>query len=251
MNEQMPSSHPPRSGPTVAARTDVGAPPNTGEAVAAWFAAFQRPVWEKRLAIKVAAAFALIAAAECAALIVQSTHSGPRPYFVEHDEKSGAVWVSDRYAETYSATAANRRYFLVKWASRVFTIEGDSQDTLTRQIPAAFGWTSGAATRELETWITVTDPVAQRVVQTPGLTREFVENSTSFSPDGQVAYLIFTLIESVNGKPSRPKQMLLTISFLLAPETLKPGEEKDNPIGLRITHFSLTPYLGVNPGASQ
>lgn len=198
-------------------------PPNTGEAVSAWFAAFQRPIWEKRLAIKVAVAFALIAAGECAALIVQSAHSGPRPYFVEHDEKGGAVWVSDRYAETYSVTAANKRYFLVKWASRVFTIEADSQDTLTRQIPAAFGWTSGAATQELETYITATDPVAQRVVQTPGLTREFVENSTSFSPDGRVAYLIFTLVESLNGKPSRPKQMLLTASFLLAPETLKPG----------------------------
>lgn len=251
MDKQTPSSLPPRAAQTGGGAADLCAPPNTGEAVAAWFAAFQRPLWEKRLAIKLAAAFALIAAGEGAALIVQGTHSGPRPYFVEHDEKSGAVWVSDRYAETYSATAANRRYFLVKWASRVFTIEADRQDTLTRQIPAAAGWTSGAATRELETWITVTDPVAQRVVQTPGLTREFVENSTSFSPDGQVAYLIFTLIESVNGKPSRPKQMLLTISFLLAPETLKPGEEKDNPIGLRITHFSLTPYLGVNPGATQ
>lgn len=173
-------------------------PPNTGEAVSAWFAAFQRPIWEKRLAIKVAVAFALIAAGECAALIVQSAHSGPRPYFVEHDEKGGAVWVSDRYAETYSVTAANKRYFLVKWASRVFTIEADSQDTLTRQIPAAFGWTSGAATQELETYITATDPVAQRVVQTPGLTREFVENSTSFSPDGRVAYLIFTLVESLS-----------------------------------------------------
>ncbi|MFP3562923.1 VirB8/TrbF family protein [Paraburkholderia sp. SIMBA_030] len=241
----------PGSSGTETPAAGLPSPPNTGEAVTAWFAAFQRPLWEKRLAIKLAAAFALIAASECAALIVQSSHSGPRPYFVEHDEKSGAVWVSDRYAETYSVTAANRRYFLVKWASRVFTIEADSQDTLTRQIPAASGWTSGAATQELETYITVTDPVAQRVVQTPGLTREFIENSTSFSPDGQVAYLIFTLMESVNGKPTHPKQMLLTISFLLAPETLKPGEEKDNPIGLRITHFSLTPYLGVNPGATQ
>ncbi|MDR8398464.1 MULTISPECIES: VirB8/TrbF family protein [Paraburkholderia] len=239
------------SQPAAIAAGNLPVPPNTGEAVAAWFAAFQKPLWEKRLAIKLAAAFALIAAGECAALIVQSTHSGPRPYFVEHDEKTGAVWVSDRYAEAYSVTAANKRYFLVKWASRVFTIEADSQDTLTRQIPAAFGWTSGAATQELETYITVTDPVAQRVVQTPGLTREFVENSTSFSADGQLAYLIFTLIESVNGKPVHPKQMLLTASFLLAPETLKPGEEKDNPIGLRITHFSLTPYLGVNPGATQ
>jgi type IV secretory pathway component VirB8 len=250
MRKRVPDDASPSPGVST---TDAGLspPPNTGAGVSAWFAAFQKPVWEKRLAIKLAALFALIAAGECAALIVQAAHSGPRPYFVEHDEKTGAVWVSDWYAKEYSATAANKRYFLVKWASRVFTIEADSQDTLTRQIPAAFGWTSGAATQELETYITATDPVAQRVVQTPGLMREFIENSTSFSPDGQVAYLIFTLTESVNGKPSRPMQMLLTISFLLAPETLRPGEEKDNPIGLRITHFSLTPYLGVNPGATQ
>jgi hypothetical protein len=31
-------------------------------------------------------------------------------------------------------------------------------------------------------------------------------------------------LENVNGTPSRPKQMPLTASFLLAPETLKPGE---------------------------
>jgi type IV secretion system protein VirB8 len=226
-------------------------PPNTDVGVAAWFAAFQKPVWEKRVAIKVAALLALIALGQTVALVVQSGNSGPKPYFVEHDEKSGAVWVSDRYAEQYNATAANKRYFLVKWATRVFTIEADSQDTLTRQIPAASGWTSGAATKELETYITQTDPVAQRVVTTPGLTREFIENSTSFSPDGQLAYVIFTLIESVNGKPSAPQQKLLTLTFLLAPEALRPGEEKDNPLGLRITHMTLTPYVGVNPGAAQ
>jgi type IV secretion system protein TrbF len=219
-------------------------PPNTGLGIAGWFAAFQKPVWEKRVAIK-------IALGQTVALVVQSSNSGPKPYFVEHDEKSGTVWVSDRYAEQYNATAANKRYFLVKWATRVFTIEADSQDTLTRQIPAASGWTSGAATKELETYITQTDPVAQRVVTTPGLTREFIENSTSFSPDGQLAYVIFTLIESVNGKPSAPQQKLLTLTFLLAPEALRPGEEKDNPLGLRITHMTLTPYVGVNPGAAQ
>jgi len=48
-----------------------------------------------------------------------------------------------------------------------------------------------------------------------------------------------------------PQQKLLTLTFLLAPEALRPGEEKDNPLGLRITHMTLTPYVGVNPGAAQ
>jgi type IV secretion system protein VirB8 len=240
-----PASHPAARAPSHAT------PPSADRGIAAWFAAFQKPVWEKRLAIKIAVVFALIAAGECAALIVQSQHSGPKPYFVEHDEKSGAVWVSDRYARKYTPDSANKRYFLVKWASRVFSIEADSQDTLTRQIPAASAWTSGAATRELERYVTQTDPVAQRVVETPGLTREFIENSTSFSPDGQQAYMIVTLIESVSGKPVRPRQLLLTLNFLFAPEQLRAGEEKDNPLGLRITQFTITPYTGVNPGVTQ
>lgn len=223
----------------------------TDRGVSAWFAAFQRPIWEKRLAIKVATLFALIAMAEGAALVVQSAHSGPKPYFVEHDPKSGAVWRSDRYARDYTPDSGNKRYFLVKWASRVFTIEADTQDTLTREIPAASAWTSGAATKELETYITQTDPVARRVVDTPGLTRQFIENSTSFSPDGRQAYMIVTLVESVGGKPQPPKQLLLTIDSLFAPEQLRPGEEKDNPLGLRITHFTVTPYTGVNPGVTQ
>ena len=73
-------------------------PPNTALGVAGWFAAFQKPVWEKRVAIKVAVLFALIALGQTVALVVQSNNSGPKPYFVEHDEKSGAIWVSDRYA---------------------------------------------------------------------------------------------------------------------------------------------------------
>ena len=219
--------------------------------VSAWFAAFQRPIWEKRLAIKIAALLAFIAIGEAAALVVQSMHSGPKPYFVEHDPKSGAVWRSDRYARDYTPDSANKRYFLVKWASRVFTIEADTQDTLTREIPAASAWTSGAATKELETYITQTDPVARRVVDTPGLTRQFIENSTSFSPDGRQAYMIVTLVESIGGKPQPPKQLLLTIDSLFAPEQLRPGEEKDNPLGLRITHFTVTPYTGVSPGVTQ
>lgn len=227
-------------------------PPGTGLGLKGWFAAFQKPVWDKRLAVKCAALFAAIAIGECVALVQMAQNSGPKPYFVEHDEKSGAVWVSDRYSsKEYNPTAANKRYFLNIWASRIFTISPDSQDTIQRQIPAAAAWTSGAATNELNTYILKTDPIAQRVVTTPGLTREYVENSTSFSPDGSVGYIILTLIESVNGKPTNPQQKLLTVHFLTDPSLLKAGEEKDNPIGLRVTDLTITPYNGYNPGAAQ
>ncbi|CAB3770830.1 VirB8/TrbF family protein [Paraburkholderia humisilvae] len=239
------------SSPLTRTRDEQPAPPGTGAGADGWFAAFQKPVWERRLAVKCAALFAAIAMGECVALVQMARSSGPKPYFVEHDEKSGAAWVTNRYASEYSPTAANRRYFLIKWASRVFTISADSQATIQRQLPAAASWTSGAATNELETYTQKTDPIAERVVTIPGLTREFVENSTSFSPDGRVAYVIFTSIESVNGKAGPPQQRLLTVNFLTDPSLLKDGEEKDNPIGLRITHFTVTPYKGYNPGSAE
>lgn len=229
----------------------IRTPPNTGGGVGAWFAMFQKPIWDKRLAVKAAALFALIAIGEAFAIARMSEHSGPKPYFVEHDPKTGAVWVSDRYAQEYTPTAANNRYFLVKWATRVYTISADSADTIHVQLPAAAAWTVGAATTELDTLVTQTDPIAERVVKVPGLTRKFQENSTSFSPDGRQAYMIFTTTESIAGKPQPPKQQLLTITFVDAPDTLKPGEELDNPLGMRITNFIPTPYTGVAPGATQ
>ena len=228
----------------------ASAPPNSGGGVTAWFAAFQRPIFHKNLAIKACIGLAVIVLGQQVVIQTLSINSGPKPYFVEHDEKSGAVWVSTRYASTYTPTSANRRYFLVQWAQRVYTISPDTSDTLRNQIPAAAAWTIGDATKELETLVTVTDPIAERVVKEPGLTRVFEENATSFSPDGHTAYMIFTTTESVGGQARKPRQQLLTINFVEAPESLKPGEEKTNPLGTRISHFVSTPYTGINPGGA-
>jgi type IV secretion system protein TrbF len=225
--------------------------PNTSDGVRRWFSAFQHPILVKNMAIKIAAVEAIIIFALVGTAYRMAGNSGPKPYFVEHDKTSGAVYLSSKYATEFSPSAANNRYFLVKWASRVFTISADTHDTLTNQIPAASRWTIGAATTELSTLVTETDPIAVRVVKEPGLTRAFEENATSFSPDGGTAYMIFTTTESVAGHPKTPKQQLLTINFTTAPETLQQGDEKDNPIGLRPTHFVVTPYSGINPGAAQ
>lgn len=245
-----PASSPAVAPATVQPATQVPAP-WTGQGVSGWFGAFMKPMWEKQLVVKFAAFLALICIGQTVALIRMAEVSGPKPYFVAYDPRSGAMAVTNQYAEEYTPNAANNRYFLVLWASRVYTISADTQDTLNVQIPAASSWTVGAATTELKTLVTVTDPVAERVVKIPGLTRKFEENSTSFSPDGQQAYMIFTTTESVAGKSQPPKQQLLTISFVDAPQTLKPDEQKTNPPGLRILHFTVTPYIGITPGAAS
>ena len=226
-------------------------PPGTGQGVRGWFAAFQKPILDKHLATKVAIVFAAISIGQTVAIVRISDNSGPKPYFVERDKQSGAVYYSEKYAEAFTPTADNNAYFLRKWATRVFPINLDAQDTLKRQIPLARTWTSGAATKELDTYITETDPVAQRVVNTPGLTRQFEDNSISFSADGNIAYMIVTLTESIAGVRQTPKQKLLTINFLTAPQQLKPEDRKDNPIGMRITGLSITPYTGITPGSTK
>ncbi|MBN6207020.1 type IV secretion system protein [Ralstonia pickettii] len=226
-------------------------PPGTGHGVNAWFAAFQKPILDRHLMTVVAFLFAAVAVGEAVALIQVSENSGPKPYFVERDKQTGAVYYSEKYAEAFTPTADNNAYFLRLWATRVFTINLDAQDTLKRQIPLASKWTSGAATKALETYTTETDPVAKRVVSTPGLTRQVEENSTSFSADGHIAYMIVTLTESIAGARQTPTQKLLTINFLTAPQQLRPEDKKDNPIGMRITGLSITPYTGITPGSTK
>lgn len=226
-------------------------PPGTGHGVSAWFSAFQKPILDKHLATKAVFVLAAIAIGQTVAMIRISENSGPKPYFVERDKQTGAVYYSEKYAEAFTPNADNNAYFLRKWATRLFTINLDAQDTLKRQIPLARTWTSGAATKELDTYITETDPVAKRVASTPGLARQFEENSTSFSADGHIAYMIITLTESIAGARQTPTQKLLTINFLTAPRQLKPEDKKDNPIGLRITGLSITPYTGITPGSTK
>jgi type IV secretion system protein TrbF len=191
-----------------------------------------------------------------------SKNSGPRPYFLEHDDKSGAVWVSNRVAEEYNATADNDTYFLRKWAVRFQSIDQNANYTLNTAQPAAYGWTTGNATSEFNEYFDKTDKVAELVAKYPGLSREVKEVGTSYSADGKTAFMIVQRVWKINGvetavdSHAAHDSVLLRIDFQSLPEALNKlsaedakKERDDNPLVLRISHFTVAPYYG--PGGAS
>ena len=61
--------------------------------------------------------------------------------------------------------------------------------------------------------------------------------------------MIITRQWKLNGADTHIDTKLLRINFILAPETLKPGEDRDNPLGVRIPDFGVSDYYG--PGATK
>ena len=181
--------------------------------------------------------------------VEMSKNSGPVPYFVERDPASGAVWVSDRVSEKYTPQMADITFQLRRWAIRFQDISLDSHHTLNDEEPAAYHWTVGAGQKEFNDYFDKQDNVTNIVTDTPGTSREITENSTSYSPDGKTAFMIITRQWKLNGADTHTDTKLLRINFILAPETLKPGEDRDNPLGVRIPDFGVSDYYG--PGATK
>lgn len=230
--------------------------PNSLVAKQQYFAIYQRPFLEADRFKLLALAFFLIALMEGIALIALMPLKQPMPYFVEWDHKSGAVWLSDRVASQFSPEANNKTFFLRQWATWWLTIKPNPIETLDTDIPLAASWTTGAASEQLRTYFTKTDPIASRVTDTKGLTREVTENATTYNITGNQATMLLTLTERINGKEAKTTQWLLTINFVLAPgrqtpeqvcrtgSTLNCMSAKANPLGLKIDHWTLVPYYG-------
>lgn len=171
-----------------------------------------------------------------------SATAGPKPYFLEHDPASGAVWESDRVAEAYTPQAADITFQLRRWAIRFQQISIDPNQTLKVDEPAAYQWTIGAAQQEYSQYFDKDDNVADLLTNAPGTTREITENSTSYSPDGKTAFMIITRQWKLNGADTHSDTKLLRINFIRVP--VSKDEARDNPLGLRIVDFSVTPYYG-------
>jgi type IV secretion system protein VirB8 len=219
------------------------------ESLKTWFAAFQKPIFDKYWAQTIAGMFCAIAVAEAIALMQLIPLKEKVPMFIGHDENTGAAWVDHRVAQVYSPTTANKTYFLKVWANWLLTIKADPQITINEDIPTAEGWTTGDAVKQVSNWVLKEDRTAERIAETPGLTRTFTSNSTSYSADGKTAYMVVTIQESIKGTPQPPVQRLLTIGVAFMPEKLQEGEEDLNPLGTRITSFTNTPYIG--PGSTR
>jgi type IV secretion system protein TrbF len=228
------------------------APPGgAGSGFGKFFHIFQEPRVNNRRLLMFVGVLVSVVVAQSASIVALSQSAGKVPYFIEHDPQSGAVWISDRAAIRFTPQASNKTYFLRIWATRFQTIKPDVTATLNVDHPAAFGWTIGSAKNEFTEYFDKEDKVVDIAAKDPGTTREIVENGTSYSADGNTAFMVITRIWRINGVETHRDQKLLTMTFIFAPETLNEGEEKDNPLGLRISHFVVAPYYGPTAGAQQ
>lgn len=158
------------------------------------------------------------------------------PYFFEVDSSTGRVALTNRVGQELKVTDTNISYFLRLWTARVVTINAG---TLKEGLPSAYRWTRGAASRELDDWTTLVDKTTQRIVKSPGLTREIIGSPTvSFNEERNVAFIDFVWLEKVDGIERERKHKVLTLEFGLTPPR-GAEEEADNPIGLAITHFTV------------
>lgn len=139
-------------------QTENSPPPGTTlEAINTWFAYFQKPLLNARWARLAAAGFFTLAMIEAIALIQLLRSAGPQPYFIEHDEHSGAVYLSSRVAQQFTPSAANITYFLRIWATHMLSIKPDPRQTQENDIPAAAAWTMGAAAQAFTEYFEQTD----------------------------------------------------------------------------------------------
>lgn len=164
------------------------------------------------------------------------------PYFFEVNSATGQVALSDRVVEELKDTDSSVAYFLRIWVARVMTINGA---TIKDTLPAAYKWTRGSASNELDDWSENVDRTAVRIAKTPGLTREILGVPTvSFNEDRSVAFVDFVTLERENGieKPGGRKRRLIALEFAtLTTQASRrdAAEEADNPLGITITHFTV------------
>ncbi len=166
------------------------------------------------------------------------------PYFYEVDSSTGRVGISTRVVEELKVSDQNIAYFLRLWVARMLTINAA---TLKDGLPSAYKWTRGAAQTELDVWTDKEDRTAERIVKTPGLTRELLgKPNVSFNEDRTLAFVDVAYIEKVNGAERERRRKLLTLEFgLIMPKAgqrsaADAADDADNPLNLAITHFTIS-----------
>lgn len=216
-----------------------------------YFEAFVEPRNVNRRMKQLLSGALLVIVSQSWAIVVLSHSAGKVPYFVESDKTSGAVYISNKVATTFTPAAANKTYFLRIWVTRLEMMKADISVTVNVDHPAAYAWTIGAAKNQFTSYFDKDDKVVDIAAKNPGTSRQIIENSTSYSQDGKQAYMLITRVWYVNGTEVNRDQKLVTISFIFAPEALKDGEQADNPLGMRIKDFTVSPYYGPSLGAQS
>jgi type IV secretion system protein TrbF len=203
-----------------------------GTGVGLYSAAFLTPLIRENRAYTVAFALLVVCVVQACALFRLIPLKEKVPYMVEVESVTGRVEVSEKTFTKFKVSQGNVDYFLRRWVDRV-----ESIDTLTDEnLSKAIAWTRGDAVREFEEY---TAGIPALVEKTPGLKRVVKHRSINYLKEGEVAIVRFDLIESIGGVVVATRPRILSANINLIPPKPDSDEERDNPVGLVITHFSL------------
>jgi type IV secretory pathway component VirB8 len=219
----------------------VNTPPFTARNGASkqFFAAFIKPLSDKFVLLLILLVVSVVAITEGIGLIELIPMQERVPYFLEVERDAtgnptGRVERSTAIASKFTATEANKRYFINRWLQMVMPI--DQKLTVKVNLPKAISWTRGNATNQLQDWVDKKEKIAERMERDPTLTRELDSASINFISD-TVAIAHVTLIERSHGIANPiPIRKVLTIEHALVPLE-KEEQEYENSIGLTITGF--------------
>lgn len=172
------------------------------------------------------------------------------PYFYETNIESGSIGISTRVAKELKVSDKNTAYFLRLWVARLITINAA---TLKEGLPSAYKWTRGAAQTELDEWVGKEDKTTERIVKTPGLTRDLLGiPNVSFNEERSVAFIDVTYAERINGVETERRRKLLTLEFgMAAPKAGRRtaadvADDSDNPLSIAITHFTISEQMSTS-----
>jgi type IV secretory pathway component VirB8 len=157
------------------------------------------------------------------------------PYVMEVDNITGRVEIAERVLTKLNVSQANVDYALRLWTTRK---ESLNATTLT-DVPKALAWTRGDAVKAFEDFVDKTKP-AEALAKDPGTIREVQHQTIGYINDGKVALVRYNLVERRNGVEVSRVPKLLTATVALVPPPPDSKEERDNPIGLVISQFSIS-----------
>lgn len=154
------------------------------------------------------------------------------PYIVEVNNATNEVIVKDNMMKRFTATEANKAYFIRGWVENAFTL--DASRTKSYLLPAATETLRGPSVEQFKRFL-IDDKPIERLVDNPLLARHVKNININFVPDADVAIVRFALETTGGGQTMETRNKSASIKFILIEKEVS----ETNPLGFYITDINL------------
>lgn len=159
------------------------------------------------------------------------------PYSIHVDKVTGETRAVGVTASVFTPDEKQKRFFLAKWAKQILTLDAF---TTERDLSDAYSIVRGKAIEEFREYLSVTQPIAKLRVDTT-LTRSVQPSTIQFIGENIAMIRVLTQTRSANDTEPNKRYAIL-VHFAIEPPTTE-AEILRNPIGMFITHFTISEEL--------